>query len=72
MKVSCPVCARSDLDTTMAFYVPEHASATDGKPCEGGGKGSKPNYSKDRRLQLCFGCGKYASRLARFCPRCDK
>lgn len=72
MKIQCPTCKRSDLDTVWAFYVPAHASADTGKPCEGGDKGSKPNHSKCGRMQLCFKCGKYGSVYWRFCPRCDK
>lgn len=72
MRIQCPTCKRADLDTTWAFYVPGHASAADGKPCEGGDKGSKPHHSKDGRKQLCFKCGRYIRRTANFCPHCDK
>lgn len=72
MRVKCPTCKRADLETVWAFFVPAHASAADGKPCGGGDKGFKPNYSGDGKKQLCFKCGRYISRLARFCPHCDK
>ena len=32
----------------------------------------KPSYSKDRKLQLCTGCGKYWSRSLNMCPQCDR
>jgi RNA polymerase subunit RPABC4/transcription elongation factor Spt4 len=72
MKVTCPTCNRSDLDSTWKFYVPGHSSPADGKPCAGGDKGTKPNHSKCGRLQLCFKCGRYVSRSARFCRYCDE
>jgi hypothetical protein len=72
MKITCPVCKRDDLDTTMKFYVPGHASAVDGKPCEGGDKGSKPSHSRDGRKQLCFNCGQYSRRSLNMCPHCTK
>lgn len=69
--VECPACKRPDIPTSMRFYVPEHTIPGTDTRCENSHKGAKPNHSKDGKMQLCFGCGKYVPRTARFCPRCE-
>lgn len=71
MKITCPTCGRTDLDTTMKFYVPGHSHRYHGNPCDGGEKGSKPNHSKDGKKQLCFNCGRYCARSHNVCPHCE-
>lgn len=71
-RVQCPTCRRSGLESTWKFYVPAHTVPGTNAPCENSDKGTRPNHSADGKQQLCFKCGKYVSRMARFCPRCDK